>query len=137
LQLFTKDAALDYSDAGAIKGKPKDIAQWFEKALNFKLMSFHQHMITNVRIQFDQHDENRAFVRAMLHNPMGAPFIFPKTPLFFVGGWYNHQMVKGTDNKWRSEGLTADIAYNTIFSSIVIWVFLLGALCVLYLKSVG
>ena len=69
--------------------------------------------ISNIEYEFSQSGD-RCKVRAMFQNPCVVRFV-PIKPLFSVGGWYHHSLVKDTvDGKWRSEDLWEEIAYNGV-----------------------
>src|SRR4029450_8096882 len=62
--VFTPDATLDYSSAGAPVGSRDELAAWLERGIGTVPMT--QHFITNVEIQLDG---DRAKVLAMFYNP--------------------------------------------------------------------
>src|SRR4051812_7616143 len=66
--LFTDDATVDYSSAGAIAGTRDEVAAWLEAALG--AMQMMQHFITNIEIDISG---DTADVRAMFYNPMQLP----------------------------------------------------------------
>ena len=95
--VFTDDAYIDYSSAGAIAGSRDEVADWL--AQGFAAIPMSMHYITNVEILEDTGDTAR--VRAMFYNPMQLP---GKTDLSYCGGYYHHDMVRTPDG-WKSRNL--------------------------------
>ncbi len=95
--VFTEDAQIDYSSAGAIVGTRDDVVDWF--AANFGVIPWSMHYITNVEIL--ENDGDNATVRAMFYNPMQLPGM---TETSACGGYYHHELVRTPDG-WRSRGL--------------------------------
>lgn len=92
--VFTKDAIIDYTEAGGARGSLPDIKLYLDKALA-KFSGF-QHMngLPQIKINGDQ-----ATARTILFNPMiidqnGAPHVF------FVGLWYKDKL-RRTQDGWR------------------------------------
>jgi 3-phenylpropionate/cinnamic acid dioxygenase small subunit len=97
--VFTPDAFLDYSSAGAAVGSRDEVAAWLEQGLSNVAMT--QHYITNVEIDLDG---DRAKVRAMFYNPMHLPGM---ADLSYCGGYYHHELVRTLDG-WKSERLVEE-----------------------------
>lgn len=97
--VFTPDASLDYSSAGAPAGSRDELAAWLENAMS--AVPIAQHYITNVEIELAG---DRAKVRAMFYNPMQLPGL---TEMSFCGGYYHHDMVR-TNEGWKSERLVEE-----------------------------
>lgn len=97
--VFTADAHVDYSSAGAAVGPRDDVADWLEQALSAVPMT--QHFISNVEIDLDG---DRATVRAMFYNPMQLPGM---ADLSYCGGYYHHDVVR-TAEGWKSEKLVEE-----------------------------
>lgn len=97
--VFTADAHVDYSSAGAAVGQRDDVADWLEQALSAVPMT--QHFISNVEIDLDG---DRATVRAMFYNPMQLPGM---ADLSYCGGYYHHDVVR-TAEGWKSEKLVEE-----------------------------
>lgn len=95
--LFTDDAHIDYSSAGAIAGGRDEVADWL--AEGFGQIPMSMHYITNVEILEQTGDT--ATVRAMFYNPMRLPGM---TELSYCGGYYHHDLVR-TGDGWRSRRL--------------------------------
>lgn len=100
--LFTDDAVVDYSSAGAIAGSRDEVAEWLEQALG--AMQMMQHFISNVEAEIDG---DSAQVRAMFYNPMKLPGM---DELSFCGGYYHHTLVR-TPEGWRSRALREENAW--------------------------
>ena len=66
--MFTDDAHIDYSSAGAIAGSREQVADWL--AQGFAAIPMSMHYITNIESQIDG---ETAQVRAMFYNPMQLP----------------------------------------------------------------
>jgi 3-phenylpropionate/cinnamic acid dioxygenase small subunit len=94
--VFTPDATIDYSSAGAIAGTRDEVAAWLEAG--FVDIPMTQHFISNVEIELDG---DRAKVRAMFYNPMQLPGM---SDLSYCGGYYDHDLVRTADG-WKSERL--------------------------------
>ncbi len=97
--VFTADALVDYSSAGAPVGKPAEVAAWLEAGLQVVPMT--QHLISNIEVALDG---DRAKVRAMFYNPMQLPGM---ADMSFCGGYYHHEMVR-TAEGWKSEHLVEE-----------------------------
>lgn len=94
--VFTDDAHIDYSSAGAITGTRDEVADWL--AQGFTTIPMSMHYITNIESQIDR---DAAQVRAMFYNPMQLPGM---TELSYCGGYYHHELVRTPDG-WRSRSL--------------------------------
>jgi hypothetical protein len=66
--VFTDDAHIDYSSAGAIVGSRDEVVDWF--AANFGVIPWSMHYITNIESEITG---DNATVRAMFYNPMQLP----------------------------------------------------------------
>lgn len=97
--VFTDDAHIDYSSAGAAAGTRDEVADWL--AAGFGAIPWTMHYITN--IDSDVHGDT-ATVRAMFYNPMQLPGM-PETSC--CGGYYHHELVRTPDG-WRSRSLRED-----------------------------
>ncbi|HEY9266882.1 MAG TPA: nuclear transport factor 2 family protein [Mycobacterium sp.] len=100
--LFTDDAMVDYSSAGAIAGTRDEVAEWLEQALG--AMQMMQHFISNVEAEISG---DTAQVRAMFYNPMQLPGM---DELSYCGGYYHHTLVRTSDG-WRSRALREENAW--------------------------
>lgn len=97
--VFTSDALVDYSSAGAPVGPPHELAAWLERGLAVVPMT--QHLISNIEVDLDG---DRAKVRAMFFNPLQLPGM---AEMSFCGGYYHHELVR-TDDGWKSERLVEE-----------------------------
>lgn len=94
--VFTADAHIDYSSAGAPVGARDEVADWL--AVAFGAIPWTMHYITNVETDIDG---DNATVRAMFYNPMQLP---GKAEQSCCGGYYHHELVRTPDG-WRSRSL--------------------------------
>lgn len=97
--VFTDDAQIDYSSAGAIAGSREQVADWL--AQGFAAIGMSMHYITNIESHIDG---DTAQVHAMFYNPMQLPGM---TELSYCGGYYHHELVRTADG-WRSRSLQED-----------------------------
>ena len=102
--LFTDDAVIDYSSAGAIVGSRDEVVDWFSK--NFGVIPWSMHYITNVEAEI--HGDT-ATVRAMFYNPMQLPGM---SEMSACGGYYHHDVVR-TAEGWRSRRLREENVWFT------------------------
>lgn len=103
--VFTDDAVIDYSSAGAICGSLDEVAAWL--ATGFAAIPMSMHYITNIEIL--AHTGDSASVRAMFYNPMQLPTM---ADLSYCGGYYHHDLVRSGDG-WRSRGLREENLWFT------------------------
>ncbi|MEX3652922.1 MULTISPECIES: nuclear transport factor 2 family protein [Mycolicibacterium] len=103
--VFTEDAVIDYSSAGAVVGARDDVVEWF--AANFGVIRWTMHYITNIEIL--ESGAGTATVRAMFYNPMQLPGM---TEMSACGGYYHHQLVRTPDG-WRSRSLREENLWFT------------------------
>ena len=97
--LFTDDAVIDYSSAGAAAGSRDDVIAFLRDA--FAAIPWAQHYVTNVEIDLDG---DAAKVRAMFYNPMQLPGMADPS---FCGGIYHHELVRTADG-WKSRHLVEE-----------------------------
>ncbi|MDH6197330.1 hypothetical protein M2272_003983 [Mycobacterium frederiksbergense] len=102
--VFTADARIDYSSAGAMVGTREEVVDWF--AANFGVIPWSMHYITNIDAQIDG---DSASVRAMFYNPMQLPGM---AEMSACGGYYHHELVRTPDG-WRSRGLREENLWFT------------------------
>jgi 3-phenylpropionate/cinnamic acid dioxygenase small subunit len=103
--VFTEDARIDYSSAGAVVGTRDEVVDWF--AANFGVIPWSMHYITNIEILAS--DGDTAIVRAMFYNPMQLPGM---TEMSACGGYYHHELVRTPDG-WRSRSLREENLWFT------------------------
>lgn len=94
--VFTSDAVIDYSSAGAIAGSVDEVTEWL--STGFATIPWTMHYITNIEADIDG---DTARVRAMFYNPMQLPGM---SDMSSCGGYYHHQLVR-TEDGWRSANL--------------------------------
>ena len=94
--VFTDDAFIDYSSAGAPAGSRDEIVAFLSEA--FTAIPWSQHYITNVEIDLEG---DAATVRAMFYNPMQLPGMDEPSS---CGGYYFHDLVR-TPEGWKSRRL--------------------------------
>jgi hypothetical protein len=95
--VFTDDAYIDYSSAGAIAGSRDEVADWLVQG--FAAIPMSMHYITNIEVL--EKTDDTARVRAMFYNPMRLPGM---AELSYCGGYYHHELVR-TPAGWRSRSL--------------------------------
>ncbi|TVY00836.1 nuclear transport factor 2 family protein [Mycolicibacterium porcinum] len=103
--VFTEDAQIDYSSAGAIVGTRDEVVDWF--AANFGVIPWSMHYITNIEVLGT--DGDAATVRAMFYNPMQLPGM---AEMSACGGYYHHELVRTPDG-WRSRSLREENLWFT------------------------
>ncbi|OBF37137.1 hypothetical protein A5719_22545 [Mycolicibacterium peregrinum] len=103
--VFTEDAHIDYSSAGAVVGSRDEVVDWF--AANFGVIPWSMHYITNIEIL--ESDGDAATVRAMFYNPMQLPGM---AEMSACGGYYHHELVRTLDG-WRSRSLREENLWFT------------------------
>lgn len=91
---FTRDAFIDYTGAGGIKGTLPEVQRWLAEVMVFFPMT--QHLVTNRTVVIDG---DAAACRSYLFNPMGLPD-GDGLMLFFDGGYYHDKLVRTSDG-WR------------------------------------
>jgi ketosteroid isomerase-like protein len=94
--VFTDDAKIDYSSAGAAVGTRDEVTEWLRAG--FAAIPWSMHYVTNVEADVDG---DTATVRAMFYNPMQLPGM-PETSS--CGGYYHHELARTPDG-WRSRNL--------------------------------
>jgi uncharacterized protein (TIGR02246 family) len=94
--VFTDDAHIDYSSAGAVVGGRDEVVEWSEA--DFGVIPWTMHYITNIECDVDG---DTATVRAMFYNPMQLP---GTAEMSSCGGYYHHELVRTPDG-WRSRHL--------------------------------
>lgn len=95
--VFTDDAHIDYSSAGATAGGREAVIAWL--SAGFATIPWSMHYITNIEVLESRGDT--ATVRAMFYNPMQLPGM---NEMSTCGGYYHHELVRAADG-WRSRKL--------------------------------
>jgi len=93
--VYTPDAKIDYTSSGGIKGEYPEVRAWLAKALAAFPMT--QHLVSNSVVELAG---DTATARTMVFNPMGTANDKGGYDLFFVGGWYEDELVR-TEHGWR------------------------------------
>ena len=101
--LFTDDAHIDYSSAGAIAGGRDEVTEWLAKGFGQIPMSMHY--ITNIESEIDG---DTAHVRAMFYHPTQITGL---AALSTFGGYYHHELVRTSDG-WRSRHLREEMVWT-------------------------
>lgn len=102
--VFTDDAVIDYSSAGAIAGSRDEVTAWLSQG--FGAIPWTMHYITNIEAEIDG---DSARVRAMFYNPMHLPGM---AEISSCGGYYHHDLVRTPDG-WRSRNLREENLWFT------------------------
>jgi hypothetical protein len=93
--VFTPDANIDYTSAGGIAGTFPDVKKWLSETL--ALFPMTQHLVCNRDVTITG---DTATSRSYFYNPMGMPKADGGLTYFYVGGYYNDQLVRTPDG-WR------------------------------------
>jgi 3-phenylpropionate/cinnamic acid dioxygenase small subunit len=104
-EVFTPDAAIDYSETGGAKGSYPQIKAWLADAL--ARFPSYQHMVATTQLKLDG---DRATSRTILFNPM----VYERDgarQVFFVGLWYRDSLVRTPDG-WRIAERYEEMAYT-------------------------
>jgi 3-phenylpropionate/cinnamic acid dioxygenase small subunit len=93
---FAADAYVDYSsNPGGTEGPYREVRGWLEH--NLAAFVVMQHLMVNTDITLDG---DRAMVRTMMVNPMGARTREGPPHFFYIGGRYDDEFVR-TAAGWR------------------------------------
>jgi 3-phenylpropionate/cinnamic acid dioxygenase small subunit len=103
--VFTADAHIDYTSAGAIAGSVDEVTEWL--SAGFAVIPWSMHYVTNIEILAT--DGDTATVRAMFYNPMHLPGL---ADMSACGGYYHHDLVRTADG-WRSRRLREENLWFT------------------------
>jgi len=95
--VFSRDAVVDYTSAGGIRGTLPEIKRWLSEVLDLFPMT--QHVVGNVVVKIEG---DRATSRCVFFNPMGLPLPEGKRgfKVLFFGGYYNDTLTR-TGDGWR------------------------------------
>jgi hypothetical protein len=102
--VFTDDAYIDYSSAGAAAGSRDEVADWLSQG--FGVIPWTMHYIANIESEITG---DTATVRAMFYNPMQLPGL---SEMSSCGGYYHHELVRTPDG-WRSRHLREENVWFT------------------------
>jgi ketosteroid isomerase-like protein len=104
--VFTKDALIDYTTYGGIKGSLEEAKAFLKETL--PLFSATQHMISNSSIKIEG---DTATGRTMCHNPMLSKNEDGSENLTFLGLWYVDKLVR-TEKGWRIKERKEEASYS-------------------------
>ena len=93
-KIFTKNAVIDYTEAGGPKGDIETIKSFLKENLGDLPK---QHIITNYKIKIDG-DESR--VRSLCYNPLEISHREDQTEVAIWGLWYEDKFIRTPDG-WR------------------------------------
>jgi hypothetical protein len=93
--LFTPDAHLDWTEAGAIKGTPREIRAWAEPIFKTFPYPQYQHLTGNYQIEVDG---DRAACRHMQYIAISLPSPSGEgRQIGFSGIWFEDKLVRTAD----------------------------------------
>jgi hypothetical protein len=104
--VFTPDAAIDYTESGGIAGPYPAIKPWL--AENLPIFPKRMHSLAQIAIEVDG---DEALASAYFHNPMMLPTKGGKDLFVEFGGIYHHTMTRTMDG-WRSRRLYEEIVWR-------------------------
>jgi hypothetical protein len=106
-EVFTPDAAIDYTRAGGITAVfQPDFKAWVTATM--AAFTVCQHLMVNRDVLLDG---DTARVHSYLYNPLGAPAADGTMQMYFVGAHYTDDLVRTPDG-WRIAGRVAEIAWT-------------------------
>lgn len=105
-EVFTPDAAIDYTSTGGIAASYPEIKAWLAEML--PLFPRRMHTLGQVDSRIDG---DTAEVAAYFHNPMGLPQDEGPDHLVEFGGVYHHDFVRTPDG-WRSRRLFEELVWK-------------------------
>jgi hypothetical protein len=106
-EVFTPDAAIDYTQTGGIADSYPEVKAWL--AENLPMFPRRMHMLGQVDIRMQGDDE--ADVAAYFSNPMILTQDDGSELLWEFGGIYHHRMVRTPDG-WRSRQLLEELVWK-------------------------
>ncbi len=104
-EIFTRDAIIDYTAMGGVRGSVAEIVEWLKKTM--VRFPAYQHLIANSAVAIDG---DRARARTMCHNPMVIDRGGGRSDVFVCGLWYVDELVR-TSAGWRILKRTEDRGY--------------------------
>jgi hypothetical protein len=105
-EVFTQDAAIDYTATGGIAASYPEVKSWLAKMLPL----FPCRMHTLGQIDSTVHGDE-ATVAAYFHNPMVLPQQDGDAVFLEFGGIYHHELVRTPDG-WRSRRLLEELVWR-------------------------
>ncbi|MCF2533554.1 nuclear transport factor 2 family protein [Yinghuangia soli] len=106
-QVFTADAAIDYSSAGGPKGPYPDLKRYFTTECFVPFDSW-QHHITNKAVTLDGADT--AHGRTSVYNPLAFTAGDGTRKVLHAGAWYEDRFVRTADG-WRIAARTLGMSW--------------------------
>ena len=103
--VFSKDAAIDFTEVGGPAGDLKTIYAYLEEAL--AKFPRTQHMLGNPDIKLEG---DKATSKTMCHNPMVLLNDSGEEEAFFIGLWYWDTLSKTSDG-WRIKKRKLELCY--------------------------
>jgi hypothetical protein len=104
--VFTADAAIDYTASGGIAASYPEIKAWLAEMLPIFPRRMHTLGQVDSRVDGDE-----ATVAAYFHNPMVLPQEDGTERLVEFGGLYHHDLLRMPDG-WRSRRLVEEIVWK-------------------------
>jgi ketosteroid isomerase-like protein len=105
-EVFTPDAAIDYTATGGIAGELPEVKQWLSEVL--PMFPRRHHVLGQAEVHVDG---DSAAVTAYFLNPMVLPQEDGSELLWEFGGYYRHALVRTADG-WRSRELTEELVWK-------------------------
>jgi hypothetical protein len=106
-QVFTPDAAIDYSTSGGIAGTPADLKRWFQDEAFVPFTSWQHHM-TNMVVELDG---DTATGRTTVYNPLAHTDAEGAGVVLHVGAWYDDRFAR-TPEGWRIAARSVGMAWT-------------------------
>ena len=107
-EVFTPDAAIDYTSTGGIAGSYPEVKAWL--AENLPMFPRRQHVLGQKEVRLDD-GTGAAQVTAYFLNPMVLPQADGSELLWEFGGLYHHALVRTADG-WRSARLVEELCWK-------------------------
>ena len=96
-QVYTEDALIDWSEAGAIKGNPAEVRRYAEGVLDTFPYPAYQHLCSNLVIRIDG---DVASCRSMQYIAVPLPDASGTRQMSFQGIWFEDRLRRTADG-WR------------------------------------
>ena len=109
-EVFTEDAAIDYTQSGGIEGSFAEVKPWLAEMLP-AFFPKRMHTIGQVAITLDPATPDEATATAYFHNPMPVFDGQGGEKIVEVGGLYHHRLVRTPDG-WRSRDLHEEVVWK-------------------------
>ena len=106
-EVFTPDAAIDYTESGGISAGYPEVKAWLAEVLP-AFFPARMHTLGQVEVRLEG---DTAQVAAYFHNPMLLAQPDGSELLVEFGGIYHHEMVR-TPQGWRSRRLREEIVWK-------------------------